>query len=92
MAELPIKGSPTERATAGLTELKTLYARHETELPVKDRDLAKGWEALVDGVADRERAMSALEMSTLFELRRGLRRGGCWLWGIAMRIGIASRC
>jgi hypothetical protein len=41
--------------------------------------LAKGWEALVDGAADRERAMRALEMSTLFELRRGLRRGGCWL-------------
>jgi hypothetical protein len=79
MTELPIKGSPTERAIAGLTELKTLYARHETELPLKDRDLAKGWEALVDGATDRERAMRALEMSTLFELRRGLRRGGCWL-------------
>ena len=78
MAELPIKGSPNERAIAGLRELKTLYARHETELPVKDRDLASGWEAFVDGAADRERAMRALEMSTLFELRRGLRRGGCW--------------
>jgi TnpA family transposase len=79
MAELPIKGSPDERAIAGLSELNTLYARHETELPVKDRDLASGWVAFVDGVADRERAMRALEMSTLFELRRGLRRGGCWL-------------
>jgi len=79
MVELPIKGSPNERATAGLSELKTLYARHETALPVKDRDLARGWEALVDGAADRERAMRAFEMSTLFELRRGLRRGGCWL-------------
>jgi hypothetical protein len=79
MTELPIKGLPTERAIAGLTDLKTLYARHETELPVKDRDLAKGWEPLVDHDTDRERAMRALEMSTLFELRRGLRRGGCWL-------------
>jgi Domain of unknown function (DUF4158) len=79
MAELPIKGSPNGRAIAGLSELKTLYARHETELPVKDHDLASGWKAFVDGAADRERAMRALEISTLFELRRGLRRGGCWL-------------
>jgi hypothetical protein len=34
MADLPIKGSPTERAIAGLTELKTLYARHETSRTV----------------------------------------------------------
>jgi TnpA family transposase len=79
IADLPIKGTLKERAIAGLTELKTLYARHETELPVKDRDVARVWEPFVDDAPDRERAMCALEMSTLYELRRGLRRGGCWL-------------
>jgi TnpA family transposase len=79
MTDLPIQGATTERAIAGLSELKTLYARHASELPVKERDLAKGWKAHVEDAADRERAMRALEASTLFELRRGLRRGGCWL-------------
>jgi hypothetical protein len=79
MTDLPIKGSPNERVIVALSELKTLYARHETELPVKDRDVSSVWESLVDDAADRERAMRALEMSTLYELRRGLRRGGCWL-------------
>ena len=79
ITDLPIQGVTTERAIAGLSELKSLYARHASELPVKDRDLAKGWKAHVEDAADRERAMRALEASTLFELRRGLRRGGCWL-------------
>jgi len=79
MVELPIKGSPNERAIAGLSELKTLYGHHETELPAREYDVASGWAAFVDGAADRERALRALEMSTLFELRRGLRRGGCWV-------------
>jgi len=79
MTDVPIQGATTERAIAGLNELKTLYARHASELPVKERDLAKGWKAHVEDAADRERAMRALEASTLFELRRGLRRGGCWL-------------
>ena len=79
MVELPIKGSPNERAIAGLSELKTLYGHHETELPAREYDVASGWTAFVDGAADRERALRALEMSTLFELRRGLRRGGCWV-------------
>ena len=79
LAEVPITGSPDERAILGLNQLKALYARHQTELPVGDHDLSRGWKTLVDGVADRERAMRALEMSTLFELRRGLRRGSCWV-------------
>ncbi len=79
MTDLPIEGSTTDRAIAGLSELKTLYARHAFQLPVKERDVAKGWKAHVEDAADRERAMRALEVSTLFELRRSLRRGGCWL-------------
>jgi hypothetical protein len=79
MVQLPIKGSPNERAIAGLSELKTLYGHHETELRAREYEVASGWAAFVDGAADRERAMRALEMSTLFELRRGLRRGGCWV-------------
>jgi TnpA family transposase len=79
LVEVPIKGSSSERAILGLNELKTLYARHETDLPVGDHDLSRGWKTLVDGVTDREQAMRALEMSTLFELRRGLRRGSCWV-------------
>jgi hypothetical protein len=52
-------GRTRRRALAGLRDLKTLYA---TELPVKDHDVANGWAAFVDGAADRERAMRALEM------------------------------
>ena len=100
MTDLPIQGATTERAIAGLSELKTLYARHASELPVKERDLAKGWKAHVEDAADRERAMRALEASTLFELRRGLSfRGhststqiGPRSGGYRLRLRMRTRC
>jgi hypothetical protein len=85
-------GLSSENGSAGNTQLQvlagpstTLYTEtmngsySDFQRPWVTEMMASDWESFVDDVADRERAMRALEMSALFELRRGLGRGGCWL-------------
>ena len=79
LTTLNIQGKPTERAIQGLRQLKSLYADQKSALPEGSYDCSKGWTKLIEGEPDRERALRALEMSTLTELRKGFRRGSCWL-------------
>ncbi|MGH7121970.1 MAG: DUF4158 domain-containing protein, partial [Acetobacteraceae bacterium] len=76
---LGIQGHSTERAILGLNQLKPLYADQRSALPVGSYQCSKGWSKLIADEPDRERALRALEMSTLTELRKGFRRGSCWL-------------
>jgi hypothetical protein len=56
-----------------------LYSHEQSALPEGTYPCSKGWTKLIADEPDRERALRALEMSTLTELRKGFRRGSCWL-------------
>ena len=79
LTSLNIQGDPTERAILGLGQLKSLYTYEQSTLPEGTYYCSKGWTKLIADEPDRERALRALEMSTLTELRKGFRRGSCWL-------------
>ena len=79
LTTLNIQGNPTERAILGLGQLKCLYTHEQSALPEGTYQCSKGWTKLIAGEPDHERALRALEMSTLTELRKGFRRGSCWL-------------
>jgi hypothetical protein len=79
LTTLDIQGHPTERAILGLGQLKSLYSHEQSALPEGAYPCSKGWTKLIADEPDRERALRALEMSTLTELRKGFRRGSCWL-------------
>lgn len=78
LAELPILGIDGHRGPAGLETLRGLYENDRSALPKGRFDCQSVWKPLVDD-PDRGRAMRALEMSTLLDLRKGFRSGQCWI-------------
>jgi TnpA family transposase len=79
LADLPIQAVEGQLGASGLKTLAELYTKERNALPKGKYDCAKVWKDLVDDPRDRERAMRALEMSTLLELRKGFRSGKCWV-------------
>lgn len=79
LTELPIQAIEGHIATAGLQTLAGLYEKERSSLPKGRYACGKVWDELVHDPKDRERAMRALELSTLSELRRGFRSGKCWI-------------
>src|SRR3546814_14616087 len=66
--------------TTALAQLTKLYAGKLRELPadVSAPRLGSVWSGAIAG-ADRERAFRALEVATLFSLRRAVRNGSVWI-------------
>src|SRR3546814_15277057 len=66
--------------TTALAQLTKLYAGKLRELPadVSAPRLGSVWSGAIAG-ADRERAFRALEVATLFSLRRAVRHGSVWI-------------
>lgn len=79
LAKLDIKANDGDRTISNLEALKAVYASERTELPEGSYDCAKPWAPLVNEEEDRGRALRALEFATLTDLRRGFRRGSCWI-------------
>jgi hypothetical protein len=67
-------------AIGALDRLRTLYAGGTKSLPgeVTAARLGPAWRQAIADV-DRERAFRALEVATLFALRRALRNGSVWI-------------
>ena len=78
LVELPIQGIDGHRGPAGLETLRDLYEKERHALPKGHFDCQAVWKPLVDD-PDRTRAMRALEVSTLQDLRKGFRSGQCWI-------------
>lgn len=78
LVELPISGIEGHRALSGLETLRGLYKKHRGSLPKGSFDVQSVWKPFVND-PDRDRAMRAVEMSTLSELRKGFRSGQCWI-------------
>lgn len=79
LANLDVKGNDDDKGLAGLGTLRDLYEKNRTALPDHVKGHSKLWEPLVGEQADRERAMRAFEAETLLNLRKGFRRGSCWV-------------
>lgn len=78
LVELPVQGVEGHRGPAGLGTLRNLYNNERQALPTGTFDCQSIWKSLVND-PDRARAMRALEMSTLQDLRKGFRSGQCWI-------------
>jgi hypothetical protein len=80
VSRLPWKATVGHPVLDALDKLRAQYAAGTKSLPaeVTTPRLGRAWrEAIAD--ADRERAFRALEVATLFALRRALRNGSVWL-------------
>ncbi len=80
ITKLPWQANSEHPVTTALTKLAHLYANKRRELPVEviAPRLGSVWSAAISG-ADRERAFRALEVATLFSLRRAVRNGSVWI-------------
>jgi hypothetical protein len=77
---LPWQATGEHPVLDALNKLRAQYAAGVNSLPADDAAprLRPAWcQAIAD--ADRERAFCALEVATLFALRRALRNGSVWL-------------
>jgi TnpA family transposase len=78
LAKIGIQGDANDAASAGLQQLKDLYDKERTELPEGTYSVPRVWEKFVND-SDRAAAMRGLEAAVLFELRRGFRKGSCFV-------------
>ncbi|MBK5207357.1 MAG: Tn3 family transposase [Polaromonas sp.] len=80
ITKLPWQANSEHPVTAALSQLTTLYAGRIRELPLEITAARLGpvWSAAIAG-DDRERAFRALEVATLFSLRRAVRNGSVWI-------------
>lgn len=80
ISKLPWQAREDNPTLAALNELRKLYADKARELPigVSAPPLGRVWLEAIEG-ADRDRAMRALEVATLFSLRRAIRNGSVWV-------------
>ncbi len=78
LAQLGVKGDPSDLGHAGLNKLAGIYDKERTVLPEGQYDVAKVWEEAVANT-DRKQALVAFEVATLEALRKGFTRGSCWV-------------
>jgi len=80
IAKLPWQATGDHPVIDSLKKLRGLYDQGLKELP-RDMEISttgKVWRNAISG-EDRERAFQALEVATLFALRRGVRNGSVWI-------------
>ncbi len=88
LARLPWQAVPAHPLLEPLGVLRGLYERDRHDLPVSlDLPVGRVWRAALKS-PDRERALAALEVATLLNLRRALRNGTVW---IEHSLGFRSR-
>jgi TnpA family transposase len=80
IAKLPWQATGDHPTVQALATLRDLYTRGARTLPESTAapGLAPVWSATIAG-GDRERAFRALEVATLFALRRSVRNGSVWI-------------
>ena len=80
IAELPWQATDEHPVTTALATLRELYAGSLRKLPddIVAPRLGSVWRDAISGY-DRERAFRALEVATLFALRRSVRNGSVWI-------------
>ena len=80
IAELPWQATGEHPVTTALATLRELYAGSLRKLPddIVAPRLGSVWRDAISGY-DRERAFRALEVATLFALRRSVRNGSVWI-------------
>jgi TnpA family transposase len=80
IGKLPWQAEEDSPVLAALKQLLQLYADKARELPVEVSAprLGRVWSAAIAG-EDRDKAMRALEVATLFSLRRAVRNGSVWV-------------
>ncbi len=80
IAKLPWQATGEHPAIEFLAKLQALYLKNSRKLPtdVVAPGLGRVWQAAISS-ADRERAFQALEVATLFALRRAVRNGSVWI-------------
>jgi TnpA family transposase len=76
---MEFRGRPNEPVLRQLEIVRSLHAAESRTLPTDiEIPVSKVWKEAVHG-EDRERALRALEASTILGLRRSLRRGSIWI-------------
>ena len=80
IAKLPWQATGEHPAVEFLAKLQALYLKGSRKLPgdVVAPSLGRVWQAAISS-PDRERAFQALEVATLFALRRAVRNGSVWI-------------
>jgi len=80
IGKLPWQAEEDSPVLIALNQLLKLYADKSRELPVEISASRLGgvWSAAITG-EDRDKAMRALEVATLFSLRRAVRNGSLWV-------------
>ncbi|MGH8848522.1 MAG: Tn3 family transposase, partial [Polaromonas sp.] len=80
IGKLPWQADEDSPILIALNQLLKLYADKARELPVEVSAprLGRVWSAAITG-DDRDKAMRALEVATLFSLRRAVRNGSVWV-------------
>ena len=80
ITKLPWQADSEHPVTTALAQLAKLYCDKRRELPVEiiAPRLGPVWNAAIGG-DDREHAFRALEVATLFSLRRAVRNGSIWI-------------
>jgi hypothetical protein len=80
IGKLPWKSRDDHPVLAALNQLMQLYSDKRTELPegMNAPLLGRIWSVPIGG-QDRNRAMRAMEVATLFSLRRAVRNGSVWV-------------
>jgi hypothetical protein len=80
IGKLPWQVDEDNPVLAALKQLLKLYADKARELPIEISapSLGRVWSAAIAG-DDRDKAMRALEVATLFSLRRAVRNGSVWV-------------
>jgi len=80
IGKLPWQAEPDNPVLIALNQLLKLYVDKARELPVEITAprLGRVWSAVIAG-EDRDKAMRAFEVATLFSLRRAVRNGSMWV-------------
>jgi len=80
IGKLPWRAEPDNPVQPALNQLLKLYAEKARELPIEISAPRLGgvWSAAITG-DDRGKAMRAMEVATLFSLRRAVRNGSMWV-------------
>lgn len=79
IAKLSWQATGDHPVIESLVKLRDLYARNARSLPdIVSPQLGSVWRDAISGY-DRERAFRALEVATLFALRRSVRNGSVWI-------------
>ncbi|WP_371436359.1 Tn3 family transposase [Polaromonas sp.] len=80
IAKLPWQATGEHPAIESLAKLRAFYLKGSRKLPddVVAPGLGRVWQAAISS-PERERAFQALEVATLFALRRAVRNGSVWI-------------